>query len=205
MTGRSTATARIIAALAVLVLTTACAARTLVHPAPGQRASATRPAPSSPPGATAARPGLAALLPASPAWIEAAAGLAARFAAAYATWSYAQPPAAWLARLRPITAPQLYPALAQAAWTPGILAQRDHARQAAAGTVTGEQIRDLTPGSVIITVQVRQVITTPGRRSEVLDDLAVTVTRAGGGQAVWDVEPATAGNTGGDADGSPAP
>jgi hypothetical protein len=187
MTSRSTTAARIIAALAVLVLTTACAARTLARPAPGQRAADTRPA------------------PASPAWIEAAAGLAARFAAAYATWSYHQPPAAWLARLRPITASQLYPALAQAAWTRGILAQRDHARQAAARTVTGEQVRDLTPGSVIITVQVRQVITSPGRRSEVADDLAVTVVRAGGGQAVWDVEPAAAGNTGGDADGSPAP
>ena len=34
-------------------------------------------------------------------------------------------------------------ALAQAAWTPGILAQRDHGRQAAAGTVTGKRIRDL--------------------------------------------------------------
>ena len=200
MTGRSTVAARIIAALAVLVLTTACAARTLVQPAPGQRAAATRPAPSSPPppGATAARPGLAALLPASPAWIEAAAGLAARFAAAYATWSWTQPPAAWLARLRPMTASQLYPALAQAVWTPGILAQRDHGRQAAAGTVTGERIRDLTPGSVIITVQVRQVITSPAGHSEVADDLAVTVVRASGGQAVWDVEPAAAGNTGGD-------
>jgi hypothetical protein len=207
MTGRSTTVARIIAALAVLVLTTACAARTLVQPAPGQRAAATRPAPSSPapPGATAATPGLAALLPASPAWIEAAAGLATRFATAYTTWSWTQPPTAWLARLRPITASQLYPALAQAAWTPGILAQRDHARQAAAGTVTGERIRDLTPGSVIITVQVRQVITSPAGHSQVADDLAVTVARAGGGQAVWDVEPATAGNTGGDPDGSPAP
>ncbi|MGI8449105.1 MAG: hypothetical protein ACR2MP_18385, partial [Streptosporangiaceae bacterium] len=83
-----------------------------------------------------------------PAWIEAAAGLAARSAAACTTWSYHQPPAAWLARLRPITASPLYPALAQAAWTPGILAWRDHDRQAAAGTVTGERIRDLTPGSV---------------------------------------------------------
>jgi hypothetical protein len=98
---------------------------------------------------------LAALLPASPAWIEAAAGLAARFAAAYATWSYHQPPADWLARLRPMTASQLYPALARAAWTPGILAWRDHGRQAAAGTVTSERIRGLAAGSVIITVQVR--------------------------------------------------
>jgi hypothetical protein len=50
---------------------------------------------------------------------------------------------------------------------------------------------------VIITVQVRQAITTAGGLSQVPDDLAVTVARAGGGQAVWDVEPA-AGNTGGD-------
>jgi hypothetical protein len=138
---------RIIAALAVLVLTTACAARTLLPPAPAQRTAGTRPAPSPAPalpGATAATPGLAALLPASPAWIETAAGLAARFATAYTTWSWQQPPPAWLARLRPITATQLYPALAQAAWTPGILAQRDHSHQAAAGTVTGERIRDLT-------------------------------------------------------------
>jgi hypothetical protein len=71
--------------------------------------------------------------------------------------------------------------------------------------VTGEQIRDLAPGSVIITVQVRQVITSPAARSEAPNDLAVTVAGAGGGQAVWDVEPAADGNTGGDADGSPAP
>jgi hypothetical protein len=139
MTGRSTAAARIIVALAVLVLTAACAARTLLPPAPGQRPAGTRPAPTSPApaGSTAARPGLTALLPDSPAWIDAAAGLAARFAAACTTWSYAQPPAAWLARLRPITATQLYPTLAQATWTPGILAQREHGHLAAAGTVTG--------------------------------------------------------------------
>jgi len=209
MTGRSTAAARIIVALAVLVLSAACAARTLLPPAPQQRAAGTRPAPTSPApalaGATAVRPGLAALLPDSPAWIEAAAGLAARFAAAYTTWSWTQPPAAWLARLRPITTSQLYPALAQAAWIPGILAQRDRGRLAAAGTVTGERIRDLTPGSVIITVQVLQAITSPAGHSEVPDDLAVTVARADGGQAVWDVEPAADGNTGGDPDGSPAP
>jgi hypothetical protein len=207
MTGRSTAAARIVAALAVLVLSAACAARTLLPPAPGQGPAGTRPAPTSPApaGATAARPGLTALLPDRPAWIEAAASLAARFAAAYTAWSWRQPPAAWLARLRPITTSQLYPALAQAAWTPGILAQRHHGHLAAAGTVTGEQIRDLTPGSVIITVQVRQVITSPAGRSEVPDDLAVTVIQAGGGQAVWDVEPAADGNTGGDPDGSPAP
>ena len=64
--------------------------------------------------------------------------------------------------------------------------------------MTGERIRDLTSGSVIITVQVRQVITTAGGHSEVADDPAVTVARAGGGQAVWDIEPAADGKTEGD-------
>jgi hypothetical protein len=202
MTDRTTLTARIIPALAAAVLTAGCTACTLLQPAPGQRAAGTRPAPSSPAPArttAAATPGLAALLPDSPAWTEAAAGLAARFAAAYATWSWRQPPAAYLARLRPMTATQLYGTPAQAADTPGILAWRDRRHLAAAGTVTGERIRDLTPTSVIITVQVRQVITTASGRSEVPDDLAVTAVRAGGGQVVWDVEPAAAGNTGGGA------
>jgi hypothetical protein len=209
MTDRTTAAARITPALAVLVLTAVCTACTVPRPAPAQRAPGTRPVPSSPAPApapaAAPAPGLAALLPDSPAWIEAAAGLAARFAAAYATWSWRQPPAAYLARLRPLTATQLYPALARAAGTPGILAQRDHSHLAAAGTVTGERIRDLTPGTVIITVQVRQAISTATGRSEAPDNLAVTVVRAGDSQAVWDVEPAAAGNTAGSAADAPAP
>ena len=201
MTDRTTLTARITPALAVLVLTAVCTACTVPRPAPAQRAAATRLAPSSPALAPAAAPapGLAALLPDSPAWIEAAAGLAARFAAACTTWSWRQPPADWLARLRPLTATRLYPALARAAGTPGILDWRDLGHLAAAGTVTGERIRDLTPGSVIITVQVRQAITSTAGPSQAPDDLAVTVARAGGGQAVWDVEPAAAGNTAGGA------
>jgi hypothetical protein len=175
---------------------------TLLQPAPGQRAAGTRPAASSPAAperTAAATPGLAALLPASPAWIEAAAGLAARFAAAYATYSYQQPPAAYLARLRPMVTSQFYRALAQAAETPGILAQRDRDHLVVAAAVTAEQIRDLTPGSVIIAVQVRQVATTTSGHSHISDDLAVTVIRDGSGQAVYDVEPADAGNTGGSA------
>jgi hypothetical protein len=158
------------------------------------------------PARTTTAPDLAALLPASPAWIEAAAGLAARFAAAYTTWSYRQPPAAYLARLRPPAATQLYPTLAQAADTAGIPGVRDRGHLAAAGTVTGERIRDLTPGSVIITVQARQVTTGAGGGcSEVPDDLATTVVRASGGHAAWDAEPAAGGHTGGDAADALAP
>ena len=145
MSDRTTLTARIIPPLAVLVLTVACTACTALRPALQQPAAATRPAPSPAPARTTTAPDLAALLPASPAWTGDAAGLAARFGAASTTWSWRQPPAAYLARLRPMTATQLYPTLARAADTASISGGRDRGHLAAAGTVTGERIRDLTP------------------------------------------------------------
>jgi len=146
MSDQTTLTARINPPLAVLALTVACTACTMLRPALQQPAAATRPAPSPAPAhtTTAAAPDLAALLPASPAWTGDAAGLATRFAAACTTWSWRQPPAAHLARLRPTTATQLYPTLAQAADTAGIPGGRDRGHLAAAGTVTGERIRGLT-------------------------------------------------------------
>ena len=158
------------------------------HPAP---AHAT--APASPPAA--ASPGLAAILPFSPSRLQAAAALAARFADAYGTWSWRQPPAAWLAGLRPMASSRLYAALAQAADIPGVLAQRDHARQAAAGTATAVQIRDLTTGSVTFTVAVRQVITSTSGTSQTVSSFAVTLTPRAAGWAVYDIEPASAGNS----------
>jgi len=158
------------------------------HPAP---AHAT--APASPPAA--ASPGVAAILPFSPSRLQAAAALAARFAGAYGTWSWRQPPAAWLAGLRPMASSGLYAALARAAAIPAVLAQRDHARQAAAGTATAVQIRDLTTGSVTFTVTFRQVITSTSGTSRAVSSLAVTLIPQAAGWAVYDIEPASAGNT----------
>jgi hypothetical protein len=135
------------------------------------------------------------ILPASPARLEAADALAGRFAAAYNTWSWRQPPASWLAGLRPMTTSGLYAALTQAADIPGVLAQRDTARQAATGTTTGVKIRDLVPGSVTITVTIRQVITSTSGTSQASSSFAVTLTPRGTGWAVWDIEPASAGNS----------
>jgi len=66
-----------------------------------------------------------------------------------------------------------------------------------AGTVTAERIRDLTPGSVTITIEIRQSVTASGGRRAVVLSFAVTLTRQpGDGWAVYDIEPATAGNAG---------
>jgi len=165
-----------------------------------QRAAST--APASPPvhaPATATpqpapAPPLAAILPFSPAQLQAAAVLAGRFTTAWDSWSWRQPPAAWLGALRPLADGSLDPALAQAAGTPGVLAQRKKARQTATATIRAVQIRDLTPGSVTISVTVAQVITSRAGTSQATASFAVTLTPHGSSWMVWDIEPASAGN-----------
>jgi hypothetical protein len=182
-------------AAALLAATGLCGCSLLPQPAAspapaGQPAHTTTTA--SPPPAAA--PPLAAILPFPPPQLQAAAILASRFTAAWDSWSWQQPPAAWLAQLRPMAASSLYPALAQAAGTPGVLVQRKAARQTATATTRALQIRDLTPGSVTISVTVRQVITSRTGTSQATASFAVTLTPRGSSWAVWDIEPASAGN-----------
>jgi hypothetical protein len=193
MTSRAVRTAALLAAAGLLCGGCSLLPRPAASPEPSSPpARATTPA--SPQPATPAPP-LASILPFPPARLQAAAALAGRFTAAWDSWSWRQSPAAWLAALRPMTASSLYPALAQAAATPGVLAQRKAARETAAATTSAPRIRDLTPGSVTVTVTVRQVITTPAGTSHTAASFAVTLTPHGGGWTVWDIEPASAGNT----------
>ena len=94
-----------------------------------------------------------------------------------------------------MAAASLEPALAQAAGDRGVLAQRAAARQVAVATVTALAIRDLTPGSVTVTATVAQVITSSSGTSRTAAAWAVTLTPAGTGWLVWDIEPAGAGNS----------
>jgi hypothetical protein len=192
MTSRTARTAALLAAAGLL-----CGGCSLL-PRPAASPEASSPparatTPASPRPATAAPP-LASILPFPPARLQGAATLAGRFTAAWDSWSWRQSPATWLARLRPMTTSTLYAALAQAAATPGVLAQRKAARQTATATTSAPQIRDLTPGSVTITITARQVITSPAGTSHAAASFAVTLTPRGSGWAIWDIEPASAGN-----------
>ena len=185
-------TAALLAAMAAL-----CAGCSLLAqpasgpPGPSHAARPAAPARSRP----AAVPPTPLALPFSVARLQGAVALAARFAATWDSWSWRQPPAAWLAALRPMAAASLSPALAQAAGTPAVLARRAATRQAATATATSAAIRDLDPGSVTVTVTIAQVITSAAGTSKSAEPLAVTVVPAGGGWAVWDIEPASAGNS----------
>ena len=174
--------AAVITAIAAGAICTACA---LPPPAPP-------PAPAHPTAGRAAAqavPGLAALLPVSPVQLQASAALAARFTTVYTTHRPGQTPGAWLARLAPMATAQLTATLARAApW---------QSTAVTAGQVTAEQIRGLTPRSVTVTVGIRQSITASGGRRTVALGFAVTLTaQPGTGWAVYDIEPADAGNAG---------
>jgi hypothetical protein len=196
MTSRTTRAGRTAALLAAAALL--CGGCSLLpHPAaspPSASRPARTPAPASPRTAPAPVPPLASLLPFSAARLQAAAALAGRFTAAWDSWSWRQPPAAWLAALQPMAAASLDPALAQAAGTRGVLAHRAAGRESARAAVTALQVRDLTPGSVTVTVTAAQVITSSSGTSRSSAGWAVTLTPAGSGWLVWDIEPADAGN-----------
>jgi hypothetical protein len=56
-------------------------------------------------------------------------------------------------------------------------------------------IRDLTPGSVTVTVTVAQVISGSSGTTRSAAGWAVTLPPVGAGWLVWDIEPAAAGNS----------
>lgn len=169
------------AAVAAVVLTVAAAGCTAIPRQASQPPAAARPATACP--ATSPAPAL----PVTAAALAAAISTASRFTAAYYTWPAAPSPRKWLARLRPLATAQLAARLAEAAATVTASGQSSTA------AVTGDAIRLVTAGMVIVTVQARQL--TAGAAGEV--SLAVTLVPAGSGWAVYDAEPASAGDSGG--------
>jgi hypothetical protein len=196
MTSRATRAIRAAGLLAVTAL--ACGGCTLLPRTP---ASPAPPASTTawPAAAATAQPAAAAVPPASlpfpPARLQAAASLAGRFTTAWDSWSWRQSPAAWLARLRPMSAAELDPALTQAAGDRGVRAHRAAARQSATTVVTALAITVLTPASVTVTVTVTQVLTGSNGTSRSTAGWAITLTPAGTSWLVWDIEPAGAGNS----------
>jgi len=146
---------------------------------------------------TSAPPAGNTLLPISPAGLATAAGLAARFAAGYASYRYDQSAGSYLARLRPLATASLYPILANAAQAPGLRSQRARERLVAHTEAQPQSIRDIQAGAVIVVVRVSQDISSTAGRSESTAEYAVTVTTHDGRWQVYDIEPAAAGNQGG--------
>jgi hypothetical protein len=158
--------------------------------------------PTSPPGSTTpASPGPERLLPFTHQQITAAADLATRFTAAYATHRFDETPRTYLARLTPMMSTQLQPVIAQAAIDPAILDQRRRHREITTAHAQAEAIRALGPTS--ITLLLTATTQTTGQQAaqwqatrQETRRYAVTVIRHDDGWQVYALELAATGDTG---------
>lgn len=127
--------------------------------------------------------------------LTAAAETVVRFGDAYATYSYTEDGAAYVAPLQSVASAPLVGQIEAAYAAPGVAAARQGEKQVSVGTTTIGSIRAFGPGSLTFVVLVTQQITSTGGRSQQVTDYAVTVTGSGTGWQVSDVELASAGNS----------
>ena len=170
-------------------------------PRAGQpEATAQRPRPTAPATTGSASALTAAdaqqLLPFTPDQITDAADLASRFAAAYTTHRYDEPPQTYLQRLMPMASPQLLPTIERAAADTATLTQRRRTHEISTGQARPEVIRALGPTSITFLLTVTDhTATIHASRQNVLH-YALTLTHTGDGWQVYAIELATTGNTG---------
>jgi hypothetical protein len=192
-TCRITAFACIISALA------SCTTRPYGH-----HASFSPTAPAPPANTVLATTDVNALLPLSSADLTTAVRLATGFAATYATYRYDETPQSYLARLRPTATPELFAALSRTAATPASNTERRREREAATAQAIPAKLRALAPDSLILILDVRQVITNTTGTRRSTQHLAVTAVKANDGTwAISDIQPATVGDQGDTPDAAP--
>ena len=156
---------------------------------------------SSAPAATGSAPARTAadaqrLLPFTPDQIVDAADLASRFAVAYTTHRYDEPPRTYLQRLIPMASPQLLPTIERAATDTGTLTQRHRTQEISTGQARPEVIRTLGPTSITFLLTVIDHSTTIHASRQDLLYYALTLAKTRDRWQVYAIELADTGNTG---------
>ena len=168
--------------------------------APSQPAGSPSPAVTAPvtQGGTAGAPAGVDIyhwLPFSQAGLAAAAAVVRSFSADYATYTYRESAASYVARMRGLVTSELSATLARGYATPGVSQQRSQRRQSSAGTGQITALRTFGPASVTFLVTVTQRTSSTRGRTRLTTGYAITVTGSGTHWQVSDIELASAGNS----------
>ena len=158
------------------------------EPAPGGLAAGATP----PPGTGA---NIYQWLPFTRAGLNAAADVVRRFAAAYASYSYAQSAASYKRQMNGLATPELAGVIARGFATPGVAEIRTRQRQIATGTGQITAIRAFAASNITFLVTITQKVTGTRGTKQTTTSYAVTVTGAAASWQVNDVQLASAGNT----------
>ena len=199
------------AVFAVVVIVLAALGYYLVVPAvthghaaasPTTSVRATAAAPSSAPApavtASAADAGgvnIYAWLPFTQQDLAAAAAVAVRFSVDYNTFTYTESAADYVGTMGGLITGQLATTLRAAYQTPGVAKLRTSQKQVSTGTAAISALRAFGTSSLTFIVTAGQRLATTDGSSSGSTQYAVTVTGAGGGWQVSDIELESAGNT----------
>jgi hypothetical protein len=158
------------------------------------------PAPSvSPPSPVASGPAsdvnIYQWLPFSQSGLAAAARLVRSFTTDYATWTYNESAASYVAQMKGLISASLSATLARGYATPGVAQQRTQQKQSATGSGQITSLRAFGASSLTFLVTVTQKITGSQGSKTTSTNYAVTVTGTGGSWRVNDIELASQGNT----------
>jgi hypothetical protein len=151
-------------------------------------------APAAAPGAAATQnAGIFQLVPFTPAGLSSAEKTADQFGAAYGTYSYPEPAAAYVATMQSLVSPRLGQQIAAAYETAGVAAARTSQKQVAQATAQVTALRAFGSNSLTFVLAVTQQVTATKNGGTKTASYAVTLT---GGDTTWqvtDIELASAG------------
>jgi hypothetical protein len=137
-----------------------------------------------------------AYLPMSKEQLAAAADLAERFTAEYATFRHDEDPAAYAARVRRYTTADLGNVLARTLTSPGTVEQNRADQVVSTATAKLREIRQIEKASIVFVVSGTQQITAKSGTRQLSGDYAVTVSQLGSDWRVFDLQPASEGQEG---------
>jgi hypothetical protein len=155
------------------------------------------PPPSTPPPAStgpAPPVNIYQWLPFSKASLASAAEVVRTFSADYATWTYTQNAAGYVAQMKGLITPQLSATLARGYATPGVAQQRTEQHQSATGSGQITALRAFGNSSLTFLVTVTQKVTGDHGSKSQRTGYAVTVTGTHSQWQVSDIELASQGN-----------
>ncbi|MEV4114775.1 hypothetical protein [Nonomuraea sp. NPDC049695] len=128
--------------------------------------------------------------------LAATADLAERFTAVYGTFRYDEDPAAHVGRVRAYTTPELGDVLATELTAPSRVGRNRDGQVVSTATGKLKQVRRISGQAVVFVVTETRRLTTKRGNERETEELAVTVSRAGGDWRVFDVRPAAEGQDG---------
>ncbi|MEV4803641.1 hypothetical protein AB0K18_26865 [Nonomuraea sp. NPDC049421] len=135
-------------------------------------------------------------LPMSKEQLAAAADLAERFTAEYGTFRFDEDPAAYAARLKAYTTPELGNTLARTLTSAGTVEQNRNDQIVSTATADLKEIRQVEKNSIVFVVTATRQIAAQSGDKQASEEYAVTVSQSGSDWRIYDILPSTEGQEG---------